>query len=204
MFRTRNVSLHRGEQSPGNSLVSEVVCPYQCRHLTPPPRKETFLPPILTPLLCVWLAAFLFHAGLPLPLSPCISLLYLLHIFICQMLALFCFDCPHLRSTFQTRFNSLFSCFDGLFSRPRTANHCALLFLKYLQREKAAKMMSPSKVHLAGVLSNQILLPECTLFTQAICHCQLVANVRVGSFSICSERVRDKAIHPLESEPAPS
>lgn len=64
--------------------------------------------------------------------------------------------------------------------------------------------MSPSKVHLAGVLSNKILLPECTLLTQVICHCQLVANVRVGSFPICSERAKDKAIHPLESEPAPS
>lgn len=46
-FRTQNVSLHWGEQSPGNNLVSETVCPYQCRDLTPPPCKGTFLPPSL-------------------------------------------------------------------------------------------------------------------------------------------------------------
>jgi len=36
--------------------------------------------------------------------------------------------------------------------------------------------MSPGEVHLAGVHADKIPLPGSTLFTQAICHCQLVVT----------------------------
>lgn len=76
--------------------------------------------------------------------------------------------------------------FDSSFSRHRTANHCVLLYLKCLQRVKLVKMKSSGEVHWAGVHVDKIPLPGSTLFTQAICHCQLVVNIQVGSLAICS------------------
>lgn len=65
----------------------DFLCLYQCIDLISPPCREMFSSSFLClSSFIVCLFAFSFHTvSPPLPLSPCTSLLYLLHISICQL-----------------------------------------------------------------------------------------------------------------------
>lgn len=139
---------------------------------------------ILTPLQLAWVFSFLPF----LPLSLCL----LLHrscicfIYPCaSCLFLFCCDCPYMCCTFQSLLSPLlFLTFWSPGTRQQIIVSCSTWSV--FKRVKLAKMMGPGEVHLAGVHADKIPLRGSTLFTQAICHCQLVVNVQVGSLAICS------------------
>lgn len=154
-------TLPRKQSSPRDFL-----CLYQCTDLISPPCREIFSSSFLClSSFIVCLFAFSFHTVSPRSLCLLVHPSFICFIYpFASCLFLLCFDYPYLCSTFQTLLSSLI--FDVLFSRHKKASHCVLLYLNCLQREKVAKMMSPSKVHLAGVHTEKILLPGSTLFTK--------------------------------------
>lgn len=156
------------------------------------PYKETFEPSsshLLTSLLVFFLTIFA-----TLPLTSSALLFYLFHISMCLLPGFILW-----RLTLFVLYISKpsFSPFilDSLFSRHRTADLYVFLSEVASTEWNWQKMMSLGEVHLVGVHTDKIPLPGGALFTQAICHCQLVENVQVGSLAICKT---DKIAHPLE------
>lgn len=137
---------------------------------------------------------FLSYISSPLSLSPSASLLFFIDPY-ASCLVLFCCG---LCCTFQSLLSPLLFL---IVSSPGTGQQINVSCSTWsvFKEQNRQNPVNPGEVHLVWVHTDKIPLPGSSLFTQTICHCQLVVNVQAGSLTICSKSTSDKIVHPLET-----